>query len=252
MSVISSFGVKTNEEDQELPTLYWLPKLHKIPYKQRYIAGSYRCSTKSVSKLLTQLLTGIKDGIHKYCETAYSRNGVNQMWILKDSKSLLENLKSRSLKKITSIKTYDFSTLYTTIPHSILKTRLAKLIKNSFFCKNGSRRYKYLVVNKQTNTTYFVKEYSNASAKYTENDIINMINFLIDNIYVEFGDQIYQQTIGIPMGTNCAPLLADLFLYSYEADFIQQLLTQKKKNTAQKFNYTSIYRRYSIAIKLRI
>ena len=72
---------------------------------------------------------------------------------------------------------------------------------------------KYLVVNKQTNTTYFVKEYSNASAKYTENDIINMINFLIDNIYVEFGDQIYQQTIGIPMGTNCAPLLADLFLY---------------------------------------
>ena len=35
------------------------------------------------------------------------------------------------------------------------------------------------------------------------------------------------KTVGIPMGTNCAPLLADLFLYSYKADFIQQLL---KKN----------------------
>ena len=55
-----------------------------------------------------------------------------------------------------------------------------------------------------------------------------MLDFLIDNIFVEFGGRIFQQTIGIPMGTNCAPLLADLFLCSYEADFIQGLL--KKKN----------------------
>ena len=68
-----------------------------------------------------------------------------------------------------------------------------------------------------------------------------MINFLIDNIYVEFGGQIFQQTVGIPMGTNCAPLLADLFLYSYEANFIQQLLAKKKKNIAQKFSYTFRY-----------
>ena len=43
-----------------------------------------------------------------------------------------------------------------------------------------------------------------------------MLNWLIDNIYVVFGGQVFQQIIGIPMGTNCAPLLADLFLYSYE------------------------------------
>ena len=42
-----------------------------------------------------------------------------------------------------------------------------------------------------------------------------MLGFLVDNIYVVFGDQVFQQSIGIPMGTNCAPLLADLFLYSY-------------------------------------
>ena len=38
------------------------------------------------------------------------------------------------------------------------------------------------------------------------------------------GAHVFQQTIGIPMGTSCAPLLADLFLYSYEADFILGLL----------------------------
>ena len=57
-----------------------------------------------------------------------------------------------------------------------------------------------------------------------------MLEFLIDNIFVEFGGLIFQQTVGIPMGTNCAPLLADLFLYSYEAEFIQNLLKDKTKN----------------------
>jgi hypothetical protein len=43
-----------------------------------------------------------------------------------------------------------------------------------------------------------------------------MLEFLIDNIFVFFGGRVFQQTVGIPMGTNCAPLLADLLLYSYE------------------------------------
>ena len=49
LSVLSSFGIDVKMEDHELPSLYWLPKMHKIPYKQCYIAGSYRCSTKEIS-----------------------------------------------------------------------------------------------------------------------------------------------------------------------------------------------------------
>ena len=48
----------------------------------------------------------------------------------------------------------------------------------------------------------------------------------------------FQQTVGIPIGTNCAPLLADLFLYSYEADFIQSLLQRKEKKLAKSFGFT--------------
>ena len=76
---------------------------------------------------------------------------------------------------------------------------------------------------------------------YTEKDIIGMLDFLIDNIFVEFGGRIFQQSTGIPMGTNCAPLLADLFLYSYEAEFIQNLVKQKKVSVAKTFNLTSRY-----------
>ena len=49
------------------------------------------------------------------------------------------------------------------------------------------------------------------------------------------------QTVGIPMGTNCAPLLANIFLYSYEADFIQSLLSTVKKHLASRFNPTYRY-----------
>jgi len=44
-----------------------------------------------------------------------------------------------------------------------------------------------------------------------------MLNFRIDNIFIEFEGRLFQQTVGIPMGTNFAPLFADLFLHSYEA-----------------------------------
>ena len=68
-----------------------------------------------------------------------------------------------------------------------------------------------------------------------------MMEFLIDNIFVQFGGRVFQQTIGIPMDTNCAPLLADLFLYSYEADVFDGLLKQKQKQLAQSFNFSFRY-----------
>jgi hypothetical protein len=68
-----------------------------------------------------------------------------------------------------------------------------------------------------------------------------MLGFLVDNIYVVFGDQVFKQSVGIPMGTNYAPLLAGLFLYSYEAEFCQKLLQDNNKKLAVSFNHTFRY-----------
>ena len=81
----------------------------------------------------------------------------------------------------------------------------------------------YLVLGREGR--YFVREHSDSKSKYTEEDIIRMLEFLVDNIFVVFAGKVFHQIIGIPMGTNCAPLLADIFLYSYEAEFIQSLLS---------------------------
>ena len=140
-SAMLTFGISLPEVDIDLPKLYWIPKLHKNPYKQRYIEGSAKCSTKPLSQILTRILTTVKEGLQKYCDTAYARSGVNQMWILKNSKELLENLKAQSLHSINSIKSFDFSTLYTTIPHDKLKSKLKAIINQCFFHKNGNRRF---------------------------------------------------------------------------------------------------------------
>ena len=89
-------------------TFIGIPKMHKNPYKHRFIAGSSKRSTKPLSILLTKLLTHINQGLQKYCETAYSRSGVNQMWILKNSKELLGHFKSPNFNLITNIKSLIF------------------------------------------------------------------------------------------------------------------------------------------------
>ena len=77
----------------------------------------------------------------KYCGVIYSHSGINQMWILKNSEKLLDNLQSLSLTSIHSIKTYGLSTLYTTIPHTKLKPGMSELIRNAFRYINGKKCY---------------------------------------------------------------------------------------------------------------
>ena len=49
------------------------------------------------------------------------------------------------------------------------------------------------------------------------------LNYFLDNIFIRFGSKLYRQTVGIPMGTTCAPLVEDLFLFCYERDFMLSL-----------------------------
>ena len=71
---------------------------------------------------------------------------------------------------------------------------------------------------------------------YTADNICKMIEFLIDNIFVQFGGRLFRQVIGIPMGTNCALLLADLFLYSFENEFLDNMIRSGHRRLARSFN----------------
>ena len=88
---------------------------------------------------------------------------MNQMWILKNSKDLLEYIESKSLSSCNITKTFDLSTLYITIHHSKLKDRLMEMVQLCPKKKNGQRRHKYLVLGR--NRSYFVKKKHSESIK---------------------------------------------------------------------------------------
>ena len=75
-------AVIVEPELHQLPSFYWLPKLHKQPYGTRFIAASNKCSTKPLSKLLTTCLRKITCHFKQYCNGKYSRTGVNCFWIM--------------------------------------------------------------------------------------------------------------------------------------------------------------------------
>ena len=72
--------------------------------------------------------------------------------------------------------------------------------------------------------------------------VCEALTFLLDNIYIRFGSKLYRQIVGIPMGTKCCvPLVADLFLFCYERDFMLSLSKDNQSGVIEAFNSTSRY-----------
>ena len=130
------------------------------------------------------------------------------------------------------MSTYDFATLYTTLPHNLIKDKLINLIERAFQRKG----FPYLACN-----------YRNAFLLRNKLKISCMVmskcmycaNLLLDNIFIRFGTKLYRQVVGIPMGTDCAPLVADLFLFCNERDFMMSLSDDKQADVIDAFNTTS-------------
>ena len=62
------------------------------------------------------------------------------------------------------------------------------------------------------------------------------LTFLLDNIFIRVCTKLFRQVVGIPVGINCAPLVADLFLFCYERDFMTSLSDDKQADIIDAFN----------------
>ena len=111
----------------ELPSFYWLPKLHKNPFKSRFISNSGHCSTTILSKHITSALTAVKDHVIKYSETAFSSSNVNYFWSIKNSSDVIEKLRLRNFQGYHV--SFDFSTLYTSLPHDLITAKVLSFVK---------------------------------------------------------------------------------------------------------------------------
>ena len=72
-------------------------------------------------------------------------------------------------------------------------------------------------------------------------NVCDALSYLLDNIFIRFGNKLYRQIVGIPIGTNCAPLVADLLLFCYVRDFMTSLSNDNQAVIIETFNSTSRY-----------
>ena len=224
-------GVPVNDIMKDLPIIYWIPKMHKNPTSQRFIAGSKSCSIKRISKLFSKSLKLMLHHLKTYYKVVYNRSGLKNFWIIENSLDFLESIKN---KRVTHLETYDFSTLYTSLPHAEIKSKFKILFRTIF------NREDKQFVNVNLNKAFFSNTHNNSYKSFTEIQLVQILDFILDNIFVKFGKDIYKQIIGIPIGLDSGQDIANLLLFHYESSYIDRL-SKRDLVTAKKFNGSDRY-----------
>lgn len=239
------------ESDEEppplpLPYLYASVKFHKDPPSVRFIAGARGSSLEVLSLWLTSAYRMLLPEADSLWAHTYRRAGLtcNSSWILIRSEDFLpvvDDLNSsvpRASRSTANVRlqTFDFSTLYTTLGLTELKARMAHLHTALFqhrLIDHPEEQYLHLSFFKGESSWAKEKLRNTVSAKYVKaDDLSEWLNYLVDNTYVTHGSTFtYKQDIGIPMGTNCAVFVANLFLYTYELEHIITLVQNVERGT---------------------
>ena len=223
--------VKGSELMRDIPLIYWIPKMHKNPIGSRFIAGSKFCSIKPLSKNFSKALKLILNHMKLYSNTVYTRTNFKYYWIIDNSLEFIDNIKD---KNINHMETYDFSTLYTALPHQAILTNLSKIFKKVY--KREGRQF----INIGFYKAYFSSSELTNGCSFRVEDMMEILEFILDNIFVKFGDKIFKQVIGIPIGLDSGQDIANLLLFSYESDYVEKV-SKTDMNLARKFSLCSRY-----------
>ena len=216
-----------------LPIMYWTPKMHKTPSKARYIVAAAKCTNKALAKDITSVLKMFYRQIENYNAKMHKMSYIKNFWVVKNKDPVIEGLNYLSNKdKAKSIATYDFSTLYTKIPHNKLLSVLNEITDVCFYGCSYSK-----IWIEKGNAGWCNNPKTKTNKRIMDKaQIKNAITYLLDNCYFTVGDNVFKQVIGIPMGTDPAPFMANLFLYYYENKFMRELRKNDRKS-AYKFSY---------------
>ena len=230
-------GKKLKESEEQLPTIYWIPKMHYTPTRKRFIIASSTCSTKPISKITSRIFKHIFQQIRNFHLKSTFYSNYNLFWVIENSFPIVKKLEEvNRYRGAREISTYDFSTLYTKLPHEDLIRVLHSQIEFVFDGKNlrSDMKKKYLTITEKT--SYWSN--NRAQNSFTKQNIKDLVSHLIKNCFFQFGNLVFVQKIGIPMGIDPAPFWANLYLHHYEEKYIKDLIKSNPKK-ALRFRYAS-------------
>ena len=215
------FGIIVKDVNKKLPRIFWNPKLHKVPYKARFIAGATNCSTKQLSILVTKALQVLLGNFKLYCRGILRNCGINCDWGINSTEQFLDKL--RKLKDIYSVQVHDFSTLYTNLDLKFVKEALVGMIDLIF----NKDKNKFINISLFKGMQFFHNKKYSGFFTFDKTMLKEAVFFILDNAYVVFGDFVLLQLWGIPMGGNCSTEIANCTLGWFEYIFMTNILKKK-------------------------
>ena len=219
-------NVKVVDSMKEIPLIYWIPKMHKNPIGSRFIAGSRVCALKPISKSFSKALKLILIHMKRYSNTVYERTNFRYFWIIENSLQFMDLVKDNNLQHM---QTFDFSTLYTALPHIEIKNNFSRIFQKVF--KREAKPY----INVNAVRAYFSTSKTNNSCSFRVSDMMEVLDFILDNIYVRCGENLYKQIIGIPIGLDSGQDIANLLLFCYESEYVENI-SKQNLTLARKFS----------------
>ena len=160
---LEKFDLNLDEKSKSLPIMYMSPKMHKSPIGFRFIVASKVCSTKPLTEVVSRVFKMLFNHVESFhCKSKFY-SPFNKFWVVQNSFPVINHLnKINAKRKAKSISTFDFSTLYTSIPHNLLIDVLCNIIDFVFQgrakAKIGFSQTSVYWTNKGTQKRFFNKE----------------------------------------------------------------------------------------------
>ena len=153
------------------------------------------------------------------CHEEQKKSGsrMSKFWIVQSTDDVVRTIERiNAQRNAKDIATFDFITLCTKFMHKWLKEKLAWAVRRAY---EHSKRVKIAVYNRSAGWVDKPKE---GTIALTAEELIERIHYLVDNIFVEYNGVAIRQAIGIPMGTDRAPQLANLLLFVLEYEWVSE------------------------------
>ncbi|EYC43681.1 hypothetical protein Y032_0484g2314 [Ancylostoma ceylanicum] len=185
---IVSLGMKTVGKFKDVPKIYGIPKMHKDPIKFRFITGAKKSTLKPLTMALQKMLSHFSKHVSSYCNVIKHRSGIKHHWSIDNSMKVVNDVLAS--ERDMQVFSADFSSLFTDLPHQVVKENIRKLIIQ---CMRG-----YNYVRLQGDNVSYANADTAKCIYYRKEEIFFLIDTLLESSFVRFGSTVYQQIKSIP------------------------------------------------------
>ena len=246
-----SQSVQCPRKHLRLPSLYCTVKMHKTPVSFRFITAGcdtvLQESSTAVGKCLKLLLNTCRSS------NAYKIKYIdNNIFIIDNRDKVLQCINKSNIsgqKGRKYLSTWDFTTLYTKIPHNILIGKMSWFVDKAFGCLAKFRDPKsFVCFSSSSDSAYYSKNRSKKNISFDAAELIAAIQYIVEHSHIIYHGTVFHQRVGIPMGTNSAPYLANIYLHTFEYCYLEKLIREGKIDIAKLLSNTYRYQDDCIAI----